>query len=60
MNINSYEEEANLSSDELESRNQKSKEILTRAGAHYVVDDINSLPEIIEDINRRLDKGETP
>jgi len=38
----------------------KSYEILGAAGAHYVVDDINGLPRVIDDINRRLANGESP
>jgi phosphonoacetaldehyde hydrolase len=39
---------------------QNAYEILSNAGAHYVVDDLNSLPRIIDDINRRLAMGEVP
>jgi len=35
-------------------------EVLSNAGAHYVVDDLNGLPRIIDDINRRLAMGEVP
>ena len=30
------------------------------AGAHYVVDTLADLPEVIADINARLAKGERP
>lgn len=33
---------------------------LSESGAHYVIDDITSLPEVIDDINRRLALGEKP
>ncbi len=33
---------------------KRSYDILSNAGAHYVVDDITGLPRIIDDINRRL------
>lgn len=46
---------------ELYTRNlARSYEILAQAGAHYVIDDINGLPRVIDDINRRLANGERP
>lgn len=38
----------------------RSYDILSSAGAHYVIDDINGLPRVIDDINRRLANGEKP
>jgi len=38
----------------------RSYDILSNAGAHYVIDDINGLPRVIDDINRRLANGEAP
>jgi len=35
-------------------------ELLSNAGAHYVIDDIRGLPRVIDDINRRLAQGEAP
>lgn len=34
--------------------------LMIRSAAHYVIDDINGLPRIIDDINRRLAAGESP
>jgi len=39
---------------------RKSYEILSMAGAHYVIDDIRGLPRVVDDINRRLAQGEVP
>lgn len=39
---------------------RRSYEILSTAGAHYVIDDIRGLPRVIDDINRRLAQGEVP
>jgi len=39
---------------------RRSYEILSSAGAHYVIDDIRGLPRVIDDINRRLAQGEVP
>jgi phosphonoacetaldehyde hydrolase len=60
MDINSLEEEATLSEEELEARNLKSREILINAGAHYVINDMRELPPVIRDINKKLARGEGP
>ena len=45
---------------EIERRVGLTRDILRKAGAHYVVDSIVELPEVIEDINTRLARGEKP
>ncbi len=60
MNINSLAEAEQLPAAEMERRIKATREILRRAGAHYVVDDLNDLPQVIEDINQRLARGEKP
>jgi phosphonoacetaldehyde hydrolase len=45
---------------ELEALLSKARETLRRAGAHYVVDSIADVPGVVEDINRRLARGEKP
>ena len=60
MDINSREEEARLSDAEIERRNALSAAKLRAAGAHYVLDSIVELPDVIADINRRLAAGEWP
>lgn len=60
MNINSFEEEEALSAEEIAERLAKSKEILWKNGAHYVVDSIADVPQVCQDINERLKRGETP
>ncbi|KXJ26062.1 uncharacterized protein LOC110242761 [Exaiptasia diaphana] len=54
------EEIAALSKEDYERKISRSYEILSNAGAHYVIDTINDLPPVIEDINRRLASGENP
>ena len=34
--------------------------MVLQSGAHYVIETINDLPNVIDDINKRLLKGETP
>ena len=60
MNIDTIEHSEQLSEPELEQRNKISKNILETSGAHYVIDSIVDLPEIIELINLRIEKGGTP
>ena len=60
MDINTLEEEAALSPEEIQRRVERVKNILLRAGAHYVVDTLSQLPPVIEDINARLARGERP
>ena len=60
MNIDTIEHSEQLSDSELEQRNKISKNILETSGAHYVIDSIVDLPEIIELINLRIEKGGAP
>lgn len=49
-----------LSDDEQLSAQQKVEDQLYRAGAHYVIDGIWDLPDLVEEINDRLLEGESP
>jgi phosphonoacetaldehyde hydrolase len=60
MDIDTLEQEAEISDEEFETRLERSRQILADAGAHYVVDSIADLPDVCEDINRRLAEGERP
>jgi len=60
MNINTYEEAEKMSKEEFEERGAKSRAKLLATGCHYVVRDITGLPEVVEDINKRLACGERP
>jgi phosphonoacetaldehyde hydrolase len=60
MNINTLEEGKKMSPEEFEKRGQNARDILIGAGAHYVVNDIRGLPDVIEEINHRLSRGEKP
>lgn len=60
MNINTLEEEATLSKDEMQRRIAKTRDILVKSGAHYVIDSLVELPAVIDDINARLARGEKP
>lgn len=43
---------------ECDSRLEKSRSALLQAGAHYVVDSVTDLEDVIEDVNARLSNGE--
>ncbi|NQV47794.1 MAG: phosphonoacetaldehyde hydrolase [Rhodospirillaceae bacterium] len=60
MDINSLAEAKKMPKKEIDRRNQITKEILQKAGAHYVIDSIAELPKVIDDINKRLARGERP
>lgn len=60
MNVDSLEHEKILTPEELDKRNEESREILVKSGAHYVVDSIEELPMVVLDINERLSRGERP
>jgi phosphonoacetaldehyde hydrolase len=60
MLINTLDEEATLSEDEIERRHDRSKKMLREAGAHYVIDSIADIEPVISDINMRLSRGEKP
>jgi phosphonoacetaldehyde hydrolase len=51
---------AALSVDELETRRERAHLRLADAGAHYVIDGIWSLPQVLDDIEERLAGGEQP
>jgi phosphonoacetaldehyde hydrolase len=60
MDINTLEEADQLSQQEFDRRNALTVDILRKAGAHYVIDSLADLPEVIDDINERLARGEKP
>jgi phosphonoacetaldehyde hydrolase len=60
MNIDSLEQAKTLTKEELDERSKKSKAILEKSGAHYVIDDITKLPYVVQDINYKLRNGIQP
>ena len=60
MDIDSLEHEKSLSEAEMQRRLAFTRETLRKAGAHYILDTINELPEVIDDVNARLARGEKP
>ena len=60
MNIDNLEQAENISQSEIERRLLHSRNMLQKAGAHYVVDTFDQLTDVINDINMRLSRGESP
>lgn len=55
-----WEEYQLMSEEKIATQREHAAAKLYAAGAHYVVDTLAGLPEVIADINRRLAKGERP
>lgn len=56
----SEEEASALDADELAGRLAAARDLLYRAGAHYVVDSVAGVPKVISAIESRLERGERP
>ena len=60
MDIDSLEIAEAMPEEEIQRRLRHTRELLSKAGAHYVIDSIVELPAVIDDINERLARGERP
>ncbi len=60
MNVDSMEQAESLPEEEIQRRLVQTREILRKAGAHYVIDELTQLPEVVDDVNERLARGERP
>jgi phosphonoacetaldehyde hydrolase len=60
MDMDSLEEVDTLSESEIDRRLGITRELLQKAGSHYVIDTWAEMPDVIEDINVRLGRGERP
>ena len=60
MDIDSLAHAESLSDEEMVRRLDHTNEILQKAGAHYVIDSLTDIEPVIEDVNRRLARGERP
>ncbi len=60
MNINTLEELENLAISDYSERINKSRDILSRSGAHYVIENLSQMETVVNDINMRLSRGECP
>ena len=60
MDVDTPEDGKKLSEDEIKKRVAKTKNILEKAGAHYILESIADIEPVIEDINKRIARGERP
>jgi phosphonoacetaldehyde hydrolase len=60
MDVDTPEEGESLSSDEISKKQAKTKDILEKAGAHYVIESLADIEPVIDDVNQRLARGELP
>lgn len=60
MDVNSFEEAQTLPDSEIQRRLLATRETLRQSGAHYVIDEFVQLLDVVEDVNARLARGETP
>ena len=60
MDVDSPEEGATMSDAEISRRVADTRDILSKAGAHYVIDSLADIEPVIADINTRLARGEKP
>ena len=60
MDIDSMEQYENMSDEEHEYRLNHSRDILLRSGAHYVIDELPELLDVVKDINERMSRGDKP
>jgi phosphonoacetaldehyde hydrolase len=60
MDMDTLEEAGSLSEEEIQRRLIKTRDILQKSGAHYVIDTFDQLVDVVDDINLRLSRGERP
>ncbi|MCQ3803572.1 MAG: phosphonoacetaldehyde hydrolase [Acidimicrobiia bacterium] len=60
MNADTLEQARSWSGEEVAERLRGSRRLLREAGAHYVIDEPLELVAVVEDVNRRLARGEQP
>ena len=60
MDINSLEEADAMDPADYQIRLEKSRQILRSSGAHYIIDELPEILDVIADVNRRLANGERP
>jgi len=58
--VDSIAQWESMTEDEKEARREKSRAKLYTSGAHYVIDEMVDLLEVVQDINERLSRGDMP
>ena len=60
MDVDSPEDGERMADDDIARRVAKTRDILERAGAHYVIDSLADIEPVIADVNTRLASGQRP
>ena len=60
MDMDTLEEAGSLPEEEIQRRLIKTRDILQKAGAHYVIDTFDQLVDVVDYINLRLSRVERP
>ena len=60
MNADTLDEAGSWSPEEVRERLEVSRRLLGEAGAHYVIDEPLELLGVVDDVNRRLERGDSP
>lgn len=60
MDMDTPDQDKTMPAAEIERRLERTRDILRKAGAHYVIDSIADIEPVIADINARLARGERP
>ncbi len=60
MEVDSLEHAERLTEEDIAYKLARSREILEKSGAHYVIDRLDELLDVVVDINSRLARGEKP
>ena len=60
MDIDSLAQAKAMPEEEIQRRLEITRGILRKAGAHYVIDNLCDIELVIDDVNERLARGETP
>ncbi|GIL02724.1 MAG: phosphonoacetaldehyde hydrolase [Alphaproteobacteria bacterium] len=60
MDMDTPDQDKTMPAAEIERRLERTRDILRKAGAHYVIDSITDIEPVIADINARLARGERP
>ncbi len=60
MDVDSLEDAEKLTEEQTQYKLAISRDLLEKSGAHYVIDELSELPNVIAEINMRLARGEIP
>jgi len=60
MDMDTIEQADVMPQKEIQRRLEFKREILRKSGAHYVIDTFDQLVDVIDDVNKRLARGEKP